>query len=193
MRVALAALVVAGVLGGAADLEAQLDAPIPAGSVREGTLSFQGHATAGDFGGTTTEISGAMAGGDDLSAVRGWVEAPVRTLVTGNGRRDRDLNKSLESDRFPTIRFDLSGVSSVGGSGDSMAVNLLGRLTIHGISREVTLPGSVRRSGDAVQVTSEFPLNLKDYEIGGLSKMLGMLKMYEDIEVRVDLKFGPSQ
>lgn len=193
MRAALAPLVVAGVLSLAAELAAQLDAPIPAGRVREGTLSFQGHATAGDFTGTTAEISGAMTGGDNLSEVRGWVEAPVGTLVTGNDRRDRDLNKSLESDRFPTIRFDLAGVRPAGGTGDSVAVELLGKLTIHGISRDVTLPGSVRLRGDQVHVRSEFPLNLKDYKVGGLSKMLGMLKMYEDIEVRVDLRFGPSQ
>jgi hypothetical protein len=30
----------------------------------------------------------------------------------------------------------------------------------------------------------------KDYEIGGLSKMLGMIKMHEDIEVHVDLRFA---
>ena len=193
MRAALALLVAAGVLSGAAELEAQFDAPIPAGRVREGTLSFHGHATAGDFVGTTAEVSGAMTGGAKLSEVRGWVEAPVRTLRTGNGRRDRDLNKSLESDRYPTIRFDLAGVSARGGSGDSVAVDLLGKLTVHGISRDVTLPGRLRRSGDQVHVRTEFPLNLKDYKVGGLSKMLGILQMYEDIEVRVDLRFGPSR
>jgi hypothetical protein len=40
-------------------------------------------------------------------------------------------------------------------------------------------------------VRSDFPLNLKDYRIGGLSKMLGMLKMSEEIEVHVDLTFAP--
>ena len=36
---------------------------------------------------------------------------------------------------------------------------------------------------------SDFPLNLKDYRIGGLSKLLGVLKMYENIEVHVDVLF----
>jgi hypothetical protein len=38
---------------------------------------------------------------------------------------------------------------------------------------------------------ASFPLNLKDYHIGGLSKMLGMLKMHELIEVHLDLAFTP--
>jgi hypothetical protein len=39
-------------------------------------------------------------------------------------------------------------------------------------------------------VRTDFPLNLKDYRIGGLSKLLGMLKMYEDIQVHGDIVFG---
>ena len=42
-----------------------------------------------------------MTGGPTLADVRGFVEAPVNTLVTGNGKRDKDLNKSMESDKYP--------------------------------------------------------------------------------------------
>jgi polyisoprenoid-binding protein YceI len=83
---------------------------VPAGTVREGTLSFDGRATAGTFTGTTTTITGEMTGGAGLSDVRGWVEAPVSTLKTGNDRRDRDLNKSMESEKYPAIRFELTRV-----------------------------------------------------------------------------------
>ena len=40
-------------------------------------------------------------------------------------------------------------------------------------------------------VRGDTPLNLKDYKIGGLSKLLGTLKMDEHIVVHVDLTFGP--
>src|SRR5687768_503542 len=85
--------------------------PIPDGRVKAGTLSFDAYASVGDFTGTTSAVSGEMTGGPDLGAVRGWVEAPVKTLKTGNGKRDRDLNKSMESDKYPTIKFDLTGVT----------------------------------------------------------------------------------
>jgi polyisoprenoid-binding protein YceI len=165
---------------------------IPNGIVREGTLSFDGRATAGDFTGTTTTITGEMRGGNELSAVRGWVEAPVVALRTGNNRRDRDLNKSMESKEFPTIRFELAGVTASGASGDSVAVTLQGRFIIHGVTREATLPASVVFLPGGLRVRADTPLNLKDYSIGGLSKMLGMLKMYEEIVVHVDLVFGAA-
>ena len=46
--------------------------------------------------------------------------------------------------------------------------------------------------GDGIRVRGDTPLNLKAYKIGGLSKMLGMLKMQEDILVHLDLTFGSA-
>jgi polyisoprenoid-binding protein YceI len=132
-----------------------------------------------------------MTGGG-LADVRGWVEAPVRSLDTGNGKRDRDLNKSMESDKYPTIRFELTGVTPGAETADSMAATLQGRLLIHGVAREVSLPAELHTGEEGIRVRTDFPLNLKDYEIGGLTKMLGMLRMQEHIEVHVDLTFAPQ-
>jgi polyisoprenoid-binding protein YceI len=186
--------ILAGVLAGAGfpgeNLIAQAARPIADGRVLSGTLSFDGHATAGDFTGTTRTVSGRLVGASDLTGVRGWVEAPVRTLKTGDGKRDKDLNKSMESDKFPLLRFELARVARREAAGDS--VLLYGMMQLHGVSRRVELPAMVQFSGATIRLRTDFPLNLKDYRIGGLSKLLGMLKMYEDIEVHVDLVFGPE-
>ena len=166
---------------------------VPSGHVESGTLSFDGRATVGDFVGTTKVVSGQLAGAPGLGAVHGWVEAPVRTLTTGNGKRDKDLNKSMESGRYPNIRFELSGITSKRGTADSVAAVLHGALLIHGVTRKVDLPATVQFDGAKARVQSSFPLSLKDYRIGGLSKMLGVLKMYDDIQVHVDLLFALDQ
>jgi len=162
---------------------------IPHGMVESGMLSFDGSATTGDFVGSTESMTGELVGGPDLTTARGWVEAPVQTLKTGNGKRDRDLNKSMESEQFPTMRFDLSDVLPGAGSGDSVDVTLHGTLTIHGIAREVSLPASLNFLAGSIRVRCQFPLNLKDYRIGGLTKMLGVLRMSPSILVHVDLQF----
>jgi polyisoprenoid-binding protein YceI len=165
---------------------------IPAGTVREGTLSFDGRATAGAFTGTTTTVTGEMTGGNGLSQIRGWVEVPVNSLKTGNDRRDRDLNKSMESEKYPTVRFELTGVEAAEPPRDSMTVTLQGRFIIHGVTRDASLAADVTLGQDGVRVRGTTPLNLKDYEIGGLTKMMGMLKMHEEIVVHVDLVFEPA-
>jgi polyisoprenoid-binding protein YceI len=178
---------------GAGELHAQMPRPIRGGTVREGRLSFDGRATTGAFTGTTATVRGEMSSGRSLAEVRGWVDAPVSTLITGNGHRDKDLNKSLESGRYPTIRFDLTGVTPGAERGDTADVVLQGRFTIHGVTREASIPATVVTQPDAIRVRGDTPLSLKDYKIQGLSKLLGTLKMYDKIVVHLDLSFAPSE
>jgi len=166
--------------------------PVQSAVVTEGKLSFDGRANVGDFTGTTTTLRGELTGSDDLSGVRGCVEAPVNTLVTGNDKRDRDLNRSMESDKYPTIRFELTGIGPHHASGDTVQVELQGSFQIHGVQRDVTIPAIVCFAGEAIRVRADTPLNLKDYRIGGLSKAFGILRMYEDIVVHIDVSFGPA-
>ena len=139
--------------------------------------------------GTTTTVSGEMIGGPDLSSVRGWVEAPVRTLKTGNDHRDRDLNKSMETDKYPTMRFELTSLAPGQSSGDSIPITLGGNLLLHGVKRPVELPGWVRLGNNQAHLHSNFPLNVKDYKVGGLSKFFGLFKMNPNITVHVNLTF----
>ena len=173
-------------------LPGQVPDSIPPAQVREGTLSFDGHATVGDFTGVTTEVSGRITGGRSLAEVRGWVEAPARSLRTGNAKRDRDMYKSLEVDKFETIRFDLDRALPGVAYGDSVVTTFFGQFTIHGVTRPDSFPASVVFRDGAIRVRADLPLNLKDYKIGGLSKMLGILKMHERIEVHVDVTFQPE-
>jgi polyisoprenoid-binding protein YceI len=168
---------------------AQVRGPIPNGRLTSGMLSFDGHATVGDFTGTTSTVAGQITGAPDIRGVRGWVEAPVESLKTGDRKRDKDLNKSMESSKYPNLRFDLNSITAKQSAGDSMPVTLHGTLNIHGVTRRLDLPGTIEFKGETARVRTDFPLNLKEYGIGGLSKMLGILKMHENIEVHVDVVF----
>jgi len=74
--------------------------------------------------------------------------------------------------------------------GDTADVVLQGRFSIHGVTREASIPVKVVTYPDSIRVRGETPLSLKDYGIGGLSKMMGMLKMYDKIVVHLDLRFA---
>lgn len=155
-----------------------------------GEVAFDGRGTLGAFTGTSAGVRGQMTGGATLEDVRGWVEADAATLVTGNGRRDKDMRSSLEVERFPVIRFDLAAVGAGAADADSIPVTLRGTFTIHGVRRERAVTGWVWREGEHIRLRGRTPMNLKDYEIGGLSKLFGTLKMHEEIVVRMDLTFG---
>ncbi len=169
---------------------AQAARPQAGAVLQSGTLSFSAHATVGDFVGSTSTVTGVASG--DVANARGSVQTPVATLVTHNDHRDRDLRASMEVEKYPTMRFDLiraTIVSALPVNGDSTAVLLHGTLLIHGVTRAVELPATIVRGGDTIHVTSTFPLDLGDYRIDGLTKMLGLLRMNSKIQVRADLRF----
>ena len=165
---------------------------ISAGNVVRGTLSFDARATLGAFTGSTTAVTGTMTGGSDVRDVRGHVEARVATFKTGNGLRDKDMMKAMDADSFPVLRFELRGVSEQHQAADSAVVSLSGQMTLHGVTRDVAIPALVRFGKDGVQVTATFPLNVRDYGVTRLSRMLGAFKMNPDIVVHVDVVFGPG-
>src|SRR5262249_48893743 len=141
--------------------------------------------------GTTSTVNGSFSRGPDLESAHGWVEAPVATLATGNDRRDRDLRATMEVDKYPNMRFDLAHVTveMLGMTADTVRVQLHGRMTIHGVSREVTIPARLLVVGDAIDVLGGFQIDLADYEIGGLTRFFGALRMQRNIEVNIQLRF----
>jgi polyisoprenoid-binding protein YceI len=163
---------------------------IPDRALTSGTLAFDAKASLGAFTGTTTTTTGALIGAPTLARVRGWVEAPSKSLTTNNGHRDNDMAGSLEIAKYPVIRFDLDSVATGDRQGDSTAATLAGSFTLHGQKRAARIPGWVWLTPQGARFRGVLPINVKDYGVGGLSKFLGMFKMNEMIAVRMDVTFG---
>jgi polyisoprenoid-binding protein YceI len=76
----------------------------------------------------------------------------VGSIDTGNERRDRHLQNAdfFDAAKFPTITFESTGTAI-----DEGVLNVTGNLTMHGVTREATLPvvvlgtGTNPRSGKA--------------------------------------------
>jgi hypothetical protein len=163
---------------------------VPSSDVVTGRLSYDGRATLGDFTGATDSVFGHLEGAADLSRVSGFVAARAATLKTGNGKRDRDQYKSLEVDSFPFIRYELDSLSVDAPASDSTTVTLRGHFLIHGVRRAADLPGRLVLSPTGAHLRADTPLDLRDYRIEGLSKLLGALRMNPNIVVHIDVRFA---
>src|SRR6478736_3708878 len=164
--------------------------PVPSSTAVTGQLSYDGRATLGDFTGTTDSLSGHLIGADDLSRVSGFVQARAATLKTGNGKRDRDQYKSLEVDSFPYIRYELDSVSVDAPGRDSTTVTLRGHFVLHGVRRAADLPARLVLTWISALLTAATPVDLRHYQVEGLSTLLGVLKMKPETVVRIDVRFG---
>jgi polyisoprenoid-binding protein YceI len=99
------------------------------------------------------------------------VELKIKTasIDTGNENRDKDLRSAnfFEVEKYPEITFKSTRITPKGGD----RYDVTGTLTMHGVSKEVTLPVtflgfvSAGRMGDRAGFETAITLNRKDYGI----------------------------
>lgn len=98
----------------------------------------------------------------DLATARISLSVEAASIETGIGMRDNHLRSEdfLDARQFPVITFESARVEVAG----RRAV-VYGRLTLHGITREIGVPVDVTLSDVALVATGEIVINRRDYGI----------------------------
>jgi polyisoprenoid-binding protein YceI len=111
--------------------------------------------------GRSTAVTGTMTvTGDTVEAAR--IEADLTRLTSDESRRDNAIRqRGLESERFPTAILELAGPIRLA----EAPVQGQGRLTVHGVTREVDLDLRGRWNGSTIQVVGQLPVRMSDYQI----------------------------
>lgn len=74
----------------------------------------------------------------------------------------------VESDKYPksTFKGNITNISTVNFTKDgSYPVDIVGKLTMHGVSKDLKTKGSIFVKSGKVNATTEFPVLLADYNI----------------------------
>src|SRR5207245_1747534 len=123
-----------------------------------------------DAVGRTTAVTGSFtltqaASGDTVTAASFSVD--VSTLTSDKAMRDRRIHQQgLQSDRYPTATFQLSSpivLPAGGASGQTIHVSATGALTIHGVTRTVTIPIDGRLSGSQIELVGSITFPFTDF------------------------------
>ncbi|MEQ8302970.1 MAG: YceI family protein [Cyclobacteriaceae bacterium] len=96
--------------------------------------------------------------------------------------------KYLESDKYPKATFEglINGYNL--SIGTSQPASAKGKLTIHGVTREVALKGTLLILGDRAKVNAKFTIRLEDYKIK-IPKLLWS-NIAEEVDVEVDFDYS---
>jgi polyisoprenoid-binding protein YceI len=90
----------------------------------------------------------------------------LSTLKTGNARRDRDMYRTLNIDDYPFAEFTGTLESSFDqNSTEKQVVTVTGEFTLHGVTAEKTIEGSLQRQGDAILLEAEWVQDITDHNI----------------------------
>ncbi len=118
--------------------------------------------------GRTPDVEGSLTI-EGTSVPEAQFTADLTTLQSDEGRRDGALHsQALESDRFPTATFELSEPIDLGKipqDGANIDVDAVGTLTLHGVTKDVTIPLQAQRNGDVIAVTGRLDIPFADYDI----------------------------
>jgi hypothetical protein len=96
----------------------------------------------------------------------------------------------MESNKFPESRFEGYIMDWTGKPVRKTNVNIRGRLTIHGVTREITEKATLEPEGDKIRGTSIFLVRLEDYKIK-IPKMV-IKNIAEVVEVKIIAVFEPQ-
>lgn len=118
--------------------------------------------------GRTSDVTGALTfDGKAVTAVD--VTGNTQTLKSDDSRRDQYLARNaLETSRFPTAKFTLAApiaIDRVPGEGETMTFQATGDLTLHGVTKRVTLPIQGARRGDTIVLAGSMEILFPDYGI----------------------------
>lgn len=146
------------------------------GTVADGTASFGGFRVQEQLvgvGGHTavgrsTGVTGSMTlAGAKVSDVQ--ITVDMTALHSDNDQRDGQLKtQAIETNLFPTSTFKLSQPIDLGtlpADGKVVSVHATGELTVHGVTKSVTISLQAVRQGGIIAVTGTLPIVFSDYSI----------------------------
>jgi polyisoprenoid-binding protein YceI len=115
----------------------------------------------------------------------------VNTLETGISKRDKDMLETLKAEEYPFAEFFGQLASSFEpDKNGSQQVTVEGEFTVHGVTKDLTVEGSLEKTSEGLQVNAAWTINMEDYDI----EPPGILfyRVSEEIDIRIDALLKPT-
>ncbi len=156
---------------------------------REGKIYFYSKASNEEIAATNKKVTSVV------DAATGQLEFSVlmKAFEFEKALMQEHFNENyVESDKFPKATFKgiINNNSDVKWTTDgNYPVKISGKLTIHGVTQDITADGTIDVKGTKVVANSIFSVLLKDYNIE-IPKLVKD-KVSESLKITVDMNYDP--
>jgi polyisoprenoid-binding protein YceI len=128
-------------------------------------------------------VEAELDGGAPRLGTPTYVELETQRLRSGNGLVDGELQRRLDSRKFPRIRAELTRSVAGNGAGTS---RLTGELTFHGITRTLDVEVTVRQLDPrTLEITGGRAIDMRDFGLPPPSFL--MFRMQPEVQVKAKL------
>jgi polyisoprenoid-binding protein YceI len=153
-------------------------------TAEKGTISFFSDATIEDIKAENAIVGSRFnASNGELAYIIKIVDFKFPKALM----REHFNEKYMETEKFPMSTFNGKVVGFKPGTAGQQKVRAVGNMTIHGVTQEVDIPGTIEFANGKVLVQSKFIVKLVDYQIK-IPKLMWQ-NIAEEIEVTVDLTY----
>lgn len=113
----------------------------------------------------------------------------LTTLDTGNDKRDKDMRETLETEKYPFAEFFGKLVTDFNPDKSSkQKVMVSGEFTIHNVTKETTIQGTLQKTDDGLSVEANWTLDMTDYNIKPPGILFYRVEEKIDIQIKALLK-----
>ena len=161
-------------------------------SVSRARVSFRSAAQLETINGVSTQASGSVSlDPANLSSTRGTITVPTNSFRTGIELRDEHLRGSewLDAGSHPNATFEITGVTGASSlaANDNATVTIVGRFTLHGVTKQVRAQARVKWDGsNGLRGRARFTIQLSDYGVSINPAV--RLKVSNDITIQIDIR-----
>lgn len=130
---------------------------------------------------------GQIQVGETISAVN--IIVPVKSIISARGATmDNKTYKALKSEEHPEIKFELKESKVISSSDSDFKVDASGKLTVAGVTKDVSFPAAGKFLGDdKLSFSGAYKLNMVEYDMEPPSAMFGQIETGEEVEIKFEL------
>ena len=191
--VLVAAAVVGGFQGGRSYALDSSQSKFFARAFAGGLLWFKGrdHLVAvREFGGEAQMTPGSITPAS--LEITAKTASMVETRDVFNEQEKQIINKELreivlEPEKYPDIVFKSTNVTGKSVGPDKYELKIDGNLTLHGVTKRITIPTEVTLTGNDMRARGEFSIDRDDFNVKATSAFHGMVRVRNKIEFNFDI------
>jgi len=119
-------------------------------------------------------------------------ESMVETSDVFTEAQKQIINKELreivlEPAKYPDIRFRSTSVTGKAGENSQYNLKIAGDLTLHGVTRQITIPTTITVAENELRAHGEFSIDRSDFKVEATSAVHGLVRVRNRIKFSFDI------
>lgn len=93
----------------------------------------------------------------------------------------------LETEKYPEIKFKSTAITGKFTTPWTYDLRITGDLTLHGVTRQITIPATVTLSSDSFRAVGRFEIDRKDFRVNATDAFHGLVRVKRDVKFEFDI------